>query len=229
MHEGKQRLVACKQIPRSRRSVLFRSHVLSAVLAGVGTWPSLNGQEWSLFLGGILSLTRQLLCLRAEGGFVCTEAQIFMRAGISTPTALLHLERLRFLGQLVRHGPYSAWALLSWYAGFCQALRDASSWLLAAVRTTCALSDIDVSWPVWQDYIQRSPGKWKALLKRAEGWHALASAQQAALDTFLDFGDARCPATCDCLRPERVPGLSTLPGGPFGARAPVLLALWHDG
>ena len=102
-----------------------------------------------------------------------------MRAGISTPTALLHLERLRFLGQLVRHGPYSAWALLSWYAGFCQALRDASSWLLAAVRTTCALSDIDVSWPVWQDYIQRSPGKWKALLKRAEGWHALASAQQA--------------------------------------------------
>ena len=66
LQEGKQRLFACKSIPLKRRAVLFRSHVLSAVLAGVGAWPSLNGQEWNTFSGGLVSLTRQLLCLRTR-------------------------------------------------------------------------------------------------------------------------------------------------------------------
>ena len=195
MQEGKQRLFACKAIPLRRRAVLFRSHVLSAVLAGVGAWPLLNGQEWSLFSGGLVSLTRQLLCLRTEGGFVCTEAQIFAKAGVSSPSALLHLERLRFLGQMVRHGPDSAWALLSWFGAFQQALTAAAGWLLTAVRATCDLSELADSWPKWQALILHSPRRWKALLKRAECWHLLANVQRASLDEFCrDVWPARTSA-----------------------------------
>ena len=50
MKEGKQRLFACKAIPLDRRVAIFRSHVLSAVTPGIGTWRVLNGREWQVFL-----------------------------------------------------------------------------------------------------------------------------------------------------------------------------------
>ncbi|CAE7890796.1 unnamed protein product [Symbiodinium microadriaticum] len=118
LKEGKQRLFACRQIPLTRRVAVFKAHVLSAVLSGVGTWPALNGQEAALFAGGLLSMYRQLLCLRVEGGFSCTSNQILDKVGLLPPLALLHLARLRFLGQLVRNGPDPAWALLSHFSAF---------------------------------------------------------------------------------------------------------------
>ncbi|CAE7573770.1 unnamed protein product [Symbiodinium sp. CCMP2592] len=197
--EGKQRLFACKSIPLARRATLFRSHVLGTVLAGVGTWPFLNGQEWAAFSGGITSLVRQLLCLRTEGGFSCSHSQIFCRAGLPLPQDLLHMERLRFLGQLVRHGPDSAWALLSWYCGFRQALTAASTWLLQAVRSTCPLGNIDEDWISWEKLIRDSPGRWKSLIKRAGQWHLVATCQAAALETFAR---ASWPAAVPTQRPD---------------------------
>ena len=64
LKEGKQRLFACKGIPLARRATIFRTHVLSAVMSGAGTWPLLNGQEWQAYAGGVISMIRQLLCLR---------------------------------------------------------------------------------------------------------------------------------------------------------------------
>ena len=139
-------------------------------------------------------------CCASGRGFVCTEAQIFAKAGISSPTALLYLERLRFLGQLVRHGPDSAWALLSWFGDFQKALVDAVAWLLAAVRTTCDLSEFADSWPKWQALILHSPGRWKALLKRAECWHMLANVQQASFEEFYrEVWPDRAPAASSPL------------------------------
>ena len=40
--DGKRRLFAYKDIPLPKRAVLFRSHVLSTLLAGVGSWPRLG-------------------------------------------------------------------------------------------------------------------------------------------------------------------------------------------
>ena len=65
-----------RRIPLQRRVEIFRVLVVSTVLAGVGTWPVLNGQELQLFAGGVLSMYRQLLCLRAEGGFHCTSIAV---------------------------------------------------------------------------------------------------------------------------------------------------------
>ena len=184
MQEGKQRLFACKAIPLERRVAIFRSHVLSAVTPGVGTWRFLNGREWQAFSGGVLNLYRQILCLRTEGGFRCTATQIFSRTGLPSPTSLLQVERLRFLGQLVRHGPDAAWALLGHYADYQEALREASRWLLDAVGTTCQLRDIESDWASWEAYMRDSPGKWKSLLKRADCWYAAKDNVLASLDGF---------------------------------------------
>ncbi|CAE7207675.1 unnamed protein product, partial [Symbiodinium sp. KB8] len=184
LKEGKQRLFACRAIPVDRRAAIFRSHVLSAITPGMGTWRVLTEGEWRVFSGGMLSMYRQLLCLRVEGGFRCTTMQIVSRVGLPSPEALLHVERLRFLGQLVRHGPDAAWALMGHYAEFKTALRLAASWLLAAVGSTCSLGGIEEDWANWASMMRDSPGRWKALLKRADSWHALCALQAASLDGF---------------------------------------------
>ena len=183
LKEGKQRLFACRRIPLQRRVEVFRVHVLSTVLAGVGTWPDLNGQEAQLFAGGVFSMYRQLLCLRVEGGFHCTSTQITARVGLLPPLDLLHVARLRFLGQMVRHGPDPAWALLSHFSAFQQALRNAASWLLRAVGSVCTLGDIETDWDTWESLFS-SQARVRTLLKRAETWHLLCIDISAKLETF---------------------------------------------
>ncbi|OLQ11808.1 hypothetical protein AK812_SmicGene4365 [Symbiodinium microadriaticum] len=110
--DGKRRLFACKDIPLPKRAVLFRSHVLSTLLAGVGSWPRLGICDWRLFSRGVFSLYRQLLGLRADGKWNYTADQLLAMSGLPSPQCLLHVERLRFLSQLVRHGPDELWALV---------------------------------------------------------------------------------------------------------------------
>ena len=181
--EGRQRLFACKRISIQRRASLFRTHVLSAVLAGAGTWPWLSTTEWQTFSGGIINLYRQLLCLKTEGGYEVTTAQILTRCGLPSPTCLLSVARLRFLGQLTRHGPAPAWAILRWYSSFQRAAAAACRWLLQAVAGTSTLGDPVLDWESWRVLILDRPGHWKGLLKRAEAWHCEATAMVAAIDS----------------------------------------------
>ncbi|CAE7399380.1 unnamed protein product [Symbiodinium microadriaticum] len=116
--EGKRKLYACRAIPLPKRALLFRTHVLSILLSGAGSWPFLSKGEWQSFKGGVLGFYRQLLCLRSSGDWHRTEAQIFSGVALPSPEALLHAERLRLLGQLVRSAPDQVWALLSWYSPF---------------------------------------------------------------------------------------------------------------
>ncbi|CAE7216133.1 unnamed protein product, partial [Symbiodinium sp. CCMP2456] len=142
-------------------------------------------REWRLFAGGVMSMYRQLLCLRTEGGFRCTMAQIVSRVGLPHPSALLHSHRLRFLGQLVRNGPDPAWALLAHYDGFKTGNKAASDWFLAAVGQVCPLGDIEQDWASWEVLFRQTPGRFKSLLKRADAWHLIKYELEAALDEYV--------------------------------------------
>ncbi|OLQ14158.1 hypothetical protein AK812_SmicGene1724 [Symbiodinium microadriaticum] len=197
--EGRQRLFACRHIPVDRRALLFRTYVLSTVLSGAGTWPWLSATEWQAFSGGIVSLYRQLLCLKADGGYEVTTAQILARCGLPSPASLLAAARLRFLGQLVRQGPDPAWAILRWYTPFQRAVRSACSWLLQAVSGTSSLGDPLSDWETWRSLIVDCPGQWKGLLKRAEAWHSEVDVMLASLDSSARRLWSPCPAT-PCAR-----------------------------
>ncbi|CAE7699183.1 unnamed protein product [Symbiodinium sp. CCMP2456] len=183
--EGRQRLFACRQVSLERRAFLFKTYVLSVVMSGVGTWPWLTGSEWQLFSGGIIGLYRQLLCLRSSGGYAVTTSQILARSGLPSPASLLAAARLRFLGQLVRHGSDVAWAVLRWYTPFQRAVLHSCQWLLQAVRSTSSLTDPEVNWETWRQVICDSPGHWKGLLKRAEAWHCEVISFTASCDSFV--------------------------------------------
>ncbi|CAE7641216.1 unnamed protein product [Symbiodinium sp. CCMP2456] len=181
--EGKPRLFACKRIDISKRSALFRSHVLSAILSGCGTWPVLRPSEWKAFSGGIISLYRQLLGLHAEAWRV-TESQILSRTGLPCPRSLLSAERLRFLLLMVRSGPDFAWALMQRFAAFTQGLCLAADWLLEAIGGCTDLGGIVACWPQWEAMMLSAPGRFKGLLKRAELWHIEICRIRAACETF---------------------------------------------
>ena len=183
--EGKRRLFACKAIPLSKRAVLFRTHVLSVLLSGAGSWPKLSKGEWQTFRGGVLGFYRQLLCLRSTGDWRHTEAQIFAAVGLPSASALLHAERLRFLRQLVCSAPDHVWALLSWYRPFQDGIRDACSWLDSHLGSTAPFGPIEDCWDKWSEFIKSRPGHWKGLIRRAEASDIERNLLHAAYDTAV--------------------------------------------
>ncbi|CAE7020364.1 unnamed protein product [Symbiodinium sp. CCMP2456] len=183
--DGRRRLFACRDIPVTRRAVFFRSHVIATLTAGIGGWPTLATGEWRTFSGGLVGLYRQLLGLRAAGKWNYTTAQLLCLTGLSSPEAVLHTERLRLVGQLVRHGPDELWALLGHFSAYQQAIAAASDWALEAVRGTCELGPIASDWDRWACLMRDRPGQWKGLLKRADAWHALKTGLQADFDTVV--------------------------------------------
>ena len=126
-----------------------------------------------------------MLCLKAEGSYEVTTTQILSRCGLPSPASLLAAARLRFLGQLTRHGPDPAWAILRWYSSFQRAAKEACQWLLQAVGSTSTLADPIEDWDSWRVLIVDRPGQWKGLLKRAEAWHAEVVTLQALMDSSL--------------------------------------------
>ncbi|CAE7222840.1 unnamed protein product, partial [Symbiodinium necroappetens] len=183
--EGRRKLYACKLIPLERRATLLRSHVLSILLAGAGTWPFLNSKAWHAFQGGVIGLYRQLLGLRATGNWHWTRSQLLSRVGLPSPEALLHTARLRLLSQLVNTAPDQIWALIAWNQEFQQGLRSSGNWFFDAMHTTCKLGRIDQDWFSWSTLIKAHPGHWKGLLKRAEAWDVETHRLQGIFDSAV--------------------------------------------
>ncbi|CAE7865768.1 unnamed protein product, partial [Symbiodinium necroappetens] len=183
--DGRRRLFACKDVPLSRRAIFFKTHVLSTLTAGIGSWPALGECDWILFSGGLLGLYRQLMGLRAQGNWNLTVSQILASTGLPAADTILHVERLRFLGQLVRHGPDELWALLGWYTDYQRAVRSAGAWLLQTGGTAATLGPIEHNWERWASLMRDSPGKWKGLLKRAEAWYGCRHDLQARFDYIV--------------------------------------------
>ena len=169
-HEGKREVFCSPRIHLGRRIQLFRSHVLSSLLAGSGAWPCLCKKGWHLLESGFYKMVRQMLRIPRHGAQNWTFQQLLSVAGLPTLEGLLALERLRYLAQLVRSGPDIAFALLQQAPRFLQAFRDAEAWLLEATSCTGAPGDFDSCWTQWETLF-RTPGRWKGLLKRAEQWH----------------------------------------------------------
>ena len=187
--EGKRKLYACRAIPLPKRAALFRTHVLSILLSGAGSWPLLSKGEWQSFKGGVLGFYRQLLCLRSTGDWHRTEAQIFSGVGLPSPEALLHAERLRLLGQLVRSAPDQVWALLAWYSPYQEGIRAACTWLYSQVGSTVTFGPVEQNWSEWSALIRAQPGRWKGLIRRAEAsdierQHLRASFDSAVRDAW---------------------------------------------
>ena len=172
--EGKREVFCSPRIDLGRRVQLFRTHVLSALLAGSGAWPELCKKGWSLLETGLLRMLRQMLRIARHHEQNWSYRQILDSVGLPSLEDLLALERLRFLAQLVRSGPDEAFALLQLAPSFQHALRSAGRWFRDAVCNTGGPGPLDTHWHEWER-LCKQPGKWRGLLRRAERWHVLSN------------------------------------------------------
>ncbi|CAE7237351.1 unnamed protein product [Symbiodinium sp. CCMP2456] len=167
-----QRLVFCSgQISIGRRTALFRTHVLSGLLTGAGAWPLLCESSWRVFEQGLYNMYRRMLRVPRSASQKVSRWRILSLLELPSPEALLNIERLRFLGQLIRSGPDAAWALLQNSPRAIGAFVRAIDWFQDAVGATTSIGPVMEHWDTWTALIKDRPGQWKGYIKRASMWH----------------------------------------------------------
>ena len=170
--EGRKLVYCCKQVQLDRRTCIFRGHIMSIILHGAGTWPVLNQRTFALFSGAVISLYRQMLLIKVSEDQHWSRSQIISAVALPAPQVHLHVERLRFVAQLYRSAPDMVWALIQYDSGYIQGLENAFAWLFSTVASTSSLPD-PAGGPTaiqsWLEFSRAHVGKWKGMLKRAQG------------------------------------------------------------
>ncbi|OLP77728.1 hypothetical protein AK812_SmicGene42181 [Symbiodinium microadriaticum] len=200
--EGKRDIFCSPRIALARRVILFKTHVLSSLLAGAGAWPSLCSGGWHALDAGLHTMTRQMLRIPHSEEQNWSKERIAAVLGILPLPGLLAIERIRFLGQLFRSGPDAAFALLQHAPSAQRAFLDAGVWFCEAVQHTGGPGPIDTCWEQWGALFGQV-GRFRGLLKRAEAWHLDKLRCEAALQTFARRSFAPVPKPVVSLEEAR--------------------------
>ena len=171
--EGKRKLFSCKQISIQRRAVLFRSHVLSVLMVGAGSWPLL-GTFPEVSWGSTAS------CLAFGLGATGISRNARSCSALACP---LRVPCCTLSGS----ASWGSWPAvpLTRSAEYQAAVREAGSWFQSIVRHTSSLGPIQDDWDTWSRLMCDQPGKWKGMIRRAEAWDVEVCGLQGALDTAV--------------------------------------------
>ena len=168
--EGRRKVFKAPGIAVQRKSFILRSFVLPKLLYGSGSWPPLSNREQQRFNGALWAFYRQILCIPAMSDQHFSYATILTLAGLPGPCTVLHVQRLLYLGQLVRHAPSELWALLKLDRPYAALMQESTRWLYSWTHCTTPLPNPDCHWTCWVELMTRSPSKYK-------GWGWVLCAQ----------------------------------------------------
>ena len=106
-----------------------------------------------------------------------TDEDILTQVGINSPTELLRLTRLRYLGTLHKCAELVPWGLLNSDSPWIALIQDDLGWawrqLQGASKLPDPLQGLDVWYNIWKHY----PSYWRRLIRRA-GEHAILQRQR---------------------------------------------------
>ena len=118
--KASRKVLRSKRVSVDKKAVYLRGLVLAKLTVGAGAWPPLKEGEAKAFNGCVISMYRQLLTLPLDASKHLYGASVCAQVGLSSPSVLLHAERLRYAARLVRNGPEPLWALLRQDSDFLQ-------------------------------------------------------------------------------------------------------------
>ncbi|CAE7228130.1 unnamed protein product [Symbiodinium sp. CCMP2592] len=234
-NKRRKRIFASRFVSVSDKVVLFESLVLSILLYGAGTWPTLSDAEEKCLSTAYF----QMACSLLKPAYDVMQARrlgplrVYALTGLPTIGTQLHLSRLRHLASCVTDPIPELWALLhaeqTWLSAACSSLQ----WLGELTEGDRVPCDPCRLWPRWAETIQRNPGRWKRLLCKAqqrairrEAWQSAGTYHQGLLarqlraaggillEPTLDAWDAReccgpCRQTFPCLQAWSVHAFKT--------------------
>ena len=176
-HERPSRRAKAPGVPLEQKVFILKASVLPKLLYGAGAWPPLAAKDYRVFAGALWSLYRQVLCIPRDGDQHCSALTVLAMLQLPGPAVTLHVQRLLYLGQLLRTGPPVLWALLRQDRPCAEAMQASVRCLFAWVHNTCTLPNPGEDWPSWAAFGRAQPRKFKGLILRAQ---ALEGCQVAA-------------------------------------------------
>ena len=159
-----------KHLPQERRWELFRTLVLSKLSYGMESWTLSDWRTKEYIHNALLRLYRRLLAV--PHGVHITDGDLLVRLGANSPTEILRLLRLRYLGTLHKRADLVPWGLLNQDTSWCQLIQDDMRWLWEQLRASSSLPDPAHGFAVWEDLWLHHASYWKRLVRRG-GEHAI--------------------------------------------------------
>eukprot|EP00435_Cladocopium_sp_Y103_P061146 s257_g22.t1 len=152
-------------IPWLRRIELFHCLVLSKFLYGTESWTIGDLRTKEHLHSALLRLFRRLL--GTKGTEHLSDDYILYATGLPSPTELLRVQRLRYLGTLENCYTLVDWGVLNsdplWLTYITEDLR----WLSFQLQDATHLPDPALNVEAWLTLTRHHPGYWKRLIKRA--------------------------------------------------------------
>ena len=190
MTKYKSAIFANRHLPLSRKTHLFQSLVLTAVLFNSPAWYLQRKKDVEKFHSGIMSLYRRLAT--AHFGLLVRhwrDELVQARLSVPPPITLLHQDRLRYLQHLVRQGDDAVWAALQQH-GYWWSMVDLSlTWLKNNVMKPLPELPVANNWTLWVPLLSAPGGAWKSLIRRAVIHDTL---QTRKASSWFDFHTQFC-------------------------------------
>eukprot|EP00435_Cladocopium_sp_Y103_P012460 s1027_g3.t1 len=152
-------------IPWDRRVELFQCLVLSKFLYGTESWTIRDVRTKEHLHSALMRLYRRLLRTKKDSHL--TDDYILFATGLPSPSELLRVQRLRYLGTLENCHTLIDWGVVNsdplWLTYITEDLR----WLHFQLQGATHLPDPDVNVEAWLTLTRFHPGYWKRLIRRA--------------------------------------------------------------
>ena len=160
-----------RALPLEKRTEIFRSLILSRLLYGSDSWVLKDILTKHRAHVAIMKLYRRFLGCAHDDSL--SDDAVLFRLQMPSPTNLLRLARLRYLGSLCSIGDIACWGLLNQDYRWKELVEDDFGWLWHNLSNTCQLGDPRHHIGRWLEILVWHRSYWKSLLRRAER-HAIA-------------------------------------------------------
>ena len=158
-----------------KRTGIFRSLILSRLLYGADSWVLKDIMTKHRAHVAIMKLYRRLLGCSHDD--TMSDEEVLFRLSMPSPTDLLRLSRLRYLGCLCSIGEPACWGIVNEDNTWIRLIEDDLRWVWRNLSNTCTLGDPVQHMNRWLEIMTWHRSYWKGLLRLTER-HAV---QQHAL------------------------------------------------
>ena len=174
--QHRRHLLQNPQLQPGKRIELFKTLILSRFSFGTESWTFEDCKSREHVHNSLMRLFRRLLKVPHDAHL--TDEDILVGTGLNSPTEILRISRLRYLGTLYRCGDLVPWGLLNSDTEWKRLLADDLDWMWMQLRAASSMSNPADSIGQWESLWLYHPSYWKRLVRRA-GEHAILQRQRS--------------------------------------------------
>eukprot|EP00435_Cladocopium_sp_Y103_P066970 s917_g29.t1 len=156
-------------LPFAKKTELFQCLILSKFQYGTESWVIDDIATKEYLHAALIRLYRRLL--GRPGDQHLTDEQVLFETGLPSPTELLRLQRLRYLGTLYRCYDLVDWGVLNADQSWLRLIEDDLRWLWFQLQGATHLPNPTEVPDAWLAIARDHGGYWKRLVRRG-GQHA---------------------------------------------------------